>query len=59
MSTCVADYQYDKKSKELTIQFVKGGSYTYHEVPQRVVTNLKKAGSQGQYFNAFIRNQYG
>lgn len=58
MSTCVASYTYDKKSKELTIVFVKGGSYTYHGVPAKVVKGLEAAGSQGQYFNANIRNSY-
>jgi len=59
MSTCVASYHYDKKTKELTIQFTKGGSYTYHDVPKQIVQGLKQAGSQGQFFNANIRNQYG
>ena len=58
MSTCVASFQYDKKTRTLVINFVKGGSYTYENVPPTVIKGLQQAGSQGQYFNAHIRNNY-
>jgi len=58
MSTCVASYNYDKKTKELTIYFVKGGSYTYSGVPITVVRSLARVGSQGRFFNAVIRKGY-
>jgi len=57
-STCVASAEYDDKSKELTIAFVKGGSHTYSNVPKSVANGLQRAGSKGKYFNANIRNEY-
>ena len=59
MSTCIASSTYTRKTKTLTVQFVKGGSYVYHDVPRSIADGLKRAGSQGQFFNANIRNQYG
>lgn len=56
MSTCVADYVYNKDTQTLTIYFVKGGSHTYTGIPQEIVDGLEGAGSKGQYFNANIRD---
>lgn len=57
-SSCVADAEYDDKTKELTISFVKGGSHTYSNVPKSVVSGLRRASSKGKFFNANIRNDY-
>lgn len=58
MSTCVAGIDYDKASKTLVVEFVKGGSHTYNNVPLRVVKAFLAAPSEGQFFNAKIRNRY-
>jgi len=58
MSSCVADIEYDQETRTLVIEFVKGGSYTYHNVPPAVVAGLQQAGSPGRYFNANIRYSY-
>lgn len=58
MSTAISSIEYDAKTATLVLIFVKGGSYTYKNVPPKVVEALKDASSQGHYFNTHIRKQY-
>lgn len=61
-SRCVASLDYSLEDEsgrgDLTINFVNRGSYIYHEVPLDVYVDLAGAGSQGQYFNLYIRDNY-
>jgi len=58
MSTCVSDIQYDQETRTLTVAFVKGGTFSYQDVPPHVVKAFKAAGSLGQFFNANIKHNY-
>lgn len=42
----------------LRVQFNNGRTYEYNDVPDHVIEGLTDADSKGQYFNAFIKNQY-
>lgn len=57
-STCVADVTYDPISSEMTIVFRERGTYKYKDVPIDVYTDFETAGSQGSYFNDYIRPKY-
>jgi hypothetical protein len=43
---------------DLTIEFMARGTYKYSNVPLDVYVDLAQAGSQGQYFNLYIRDAY-
>ena len=57
-STAIESVSYDIEEEELTITFVKGGSYVFYSVPRSVVVGLVTAASPGGYYNSVIRGVY-
>ena len=58
-STAIHAVNYNAATKTLTIWFTSGGNgYDYYNVPDAVYYGLLRASSKGQYFNAYIRDQY-
>ena len=61
-SRCVRslDFQLTDESGRgtLTVEFMQRGTYIYQDVPLDVYTDFATAGSQGQYFNLYVRDQY-
>jgi lysyl-tRNA synthetase class 2 len=57
-STCVADIEYNPETQDMTVTFVKRGTYVYHDVPLDTYTDFELAASQGTYFNLYIREQF-
>lgn len=58
-STAIRAASYNVQSRTLTLWFTSGGQgYDYYNVPQYVYDGLLSAASKGQYFNAYIRDQY-
>lgn len=58
-STALSAARYDRDTKTLTIWFTSGGqAYDYYGVPVMVYEGLITAASAGEYFNAYIRDQY-
>jgi hypothetical protein len=57
-STCVANVEYDPTTQDMTIAFIKRGTYKYFEVPIDTYVDFETAGSQGKYFNLYIRDRY-
>lgn len=57
-SRCVANVDYDLETLTLTIEFQNRGTYIYHNVPLDVFTDFADSGSQGRYFNLYIRPVY-
>ena len=55
-SECVADVSYNPETEEMTIEFVKRGTYVYKDVPLDTYVDFSTSGSQGKYFNNYIRN---
>lgn len=49
---------YDPESRTLAIEFNKGGTYHYQDVPQEVFDELMEAPSQGRYFSSQIKNMF-
>lgn len=57
-STNLEWIQYDKKAKELYIQFRSGGLYKYFDVPESIFLGLLGAGSKGRYHAMKIKYNY-
>jgi hypothetical protein len=57
-STCCNDVSYDPESGDMTIVFQRRGTYIYHDVPLDDYLDFASAGSQGTYFNLYIRPKY-
>ena len=60
-SRCVRslDFQLTDESGrgDLTVEFMARGTYIYHDVELDLYVDFATAGSQGQYFNLYIRDQ--
>jgi KTSC domain len=57
-STVIRRFVYVPASRELTIEFVTGRRYLYHDVPDNEVQAFRAAFSKGSYFNSNIRDRY-
>jgi hypothetical protein len=57
-STAIKSAAYDDRRAILQINFVKGGSYLYYNVPEWVWLALNSAASKGRYFYYNIRTSY-
>lgn len=58
LSTCVANVEYNPLTREMTIEFMERGTYKYKEVPLDDYVDFETSGSQGKYFNLYIRDKY-
>ena len=50
--------EYNTETKELIVEFKKGGKYSYEKVPQQIFTKMRMAESQGSYFSKNIARSY-
>jgi hypothetical protein len=57
-STAIADTEYDRERKRLTVTFVTGRIYEYVDVPADVAASFQSAFSKGTFFNSYIRDRY-
>jgi hypothetical protein len=57
-SSQIAAVGYDANTQELRVAFVKGGLYSYDDVPAEVFENLKQAASVGSYFHDAVKGAY-
>lgn len=57
-STAVATVGYSKRLHALEIEFRRGGTYRYLEVPVAVYRGLMAADSKARFYNARIRGKY-
>ena len=57
-SSLISNVSYDGAAQKLTVSMSKGQTYAFTGVPQKVVTELTNATSQGQYFNRAIRGRF-
>lgn len=59
-SKAIARAEYDSSTRQLQIWFRSGGHpYTYYGIPESIYAGLVKAPSKGNYFDDFIKDQYG
>lgn len=57
-SSHIAQVDYDRDERTLTITFQSGDVYQYDEVPFQVFLGLQNAGSAGQYFHRQIKDRF-
>ncbi len=57
-SSNIARFSFDEDSGTLFIEFKKGGTYQYFDVPQGIVEQFKVASSKGQYFAQSIKGVF-
>ena len=57
-SSTIKAVGYDESIKLLVVEFIKGGKYTYNNVPKNVYEDFMNAESQGKYFAQNIKQTY-
>jgi hypothetical protein len=57
-SSVIRSYRYDPSDKHLDLVFVSGRHYRYHDVPEEVYRDMRKAFSTGEFFNQRIRDRF-
>ena len=58
-SAVIRSCQYDAATRQLSIVFQSGRHYVYQHVPGEIYSAMKAAFSKGEFFNHYIRGQYG
>lgn len=51
----IASIGYDYEMATLRIEFLKGGTYDYYQVPAELYEGIMSASSKGQYLNMYIK----
>lgn len=57
-SSVIRHYRYDPIDHHLDVVFVSGRRYRYFDVPERTYDEMRRAYSKGEFFNAYVRDQY-
>jgi len=57
-SSNIARFGYDESSQVLTVEFTKGGTYNYFDVPESVFEQMKGAPSKGQFLAQNVKGIY-
>jgi len=57
-SSNLSSVGYDSENQILEIEFKKSGIYQYFKVPVNIYNGLMNASSHGEYFNAYIKNNF-
>lgn len=57
-SSNIARFSYDSAIQVLKIEFKKGGTYSYFDVPDHVFESMRNAPSKGQYLAQQVKGRY-
>jgi len=57
-SSFLREARYDEKTRTLTIELARGGSYVHQDVPKEVYEDLMRAASPGRFYNSEIKGVY-
>ncbi len=57
-SSMIARFRYETETLTLEIEFNKGGTYQYFDLPEQVYEALCLAASKGEFFHQNIRGVY-
>jgi hypothetical protein len=57
-SSNVESFGYDEGTQTLVVEFKKGGSYQYFDVPAQVFDAMKAAPSKGQFLAQSVKGTY-
>lgn len=56
LSSHVQGFDYDAKTRLLTVSFKGGKSYSHSGVPQEAVDNFAKYRSPGEFYHGVVKN---
>ena len=57
-SSNIGRYRYNESTGILTVQFKRGATYNYYDVPQAVVSRFKSADSKGSFHAREIKGHF-
>ena len=57
-SSNIARFAYDDENSVLIVDFLKGGSYNYYDVPQVIFDQMKAAPSKGRFLAQNVKGVY-
>lgn len=57
-STTLLSVGYDPATRTLEVEFRKGGTYQYFDVPEFIARGLMLSRSKGTFFNRNIEDRY-
>ena len=57
-SSNIARFDYDTDSSVLIVEFLKGGTYNYYDVPVVIFEQMRAAPSKGQFLAQNIKGVY-
>jgi len=57
-SSSIVSVGYDAGKKVLEIEFIRGGLYSYPDVPEDIFVRLMNSDSKGKFFTSEIRDVY-
>ncbi len=57
-SSVIRTYRYDPVDHRLDVVFVSGRRYRYHDVPEHLYDEMRRAFSKGEFFNSNIREHF-
>ncbi len=58
-SSAITSIEHNEFTRELRVTFTGGRTYTYYGVPRDLYERFIGASSKGQFFNAYIKDQFG
>jgi lysyl-tRNA synthetase class 2 len=57
-SSVIRTFWYDPADRHLDVVFVSGRRYRYHNVPDEIYGEMRRAFSKGEFFNENIRDHF-
>jgi lysyl-tRNA synthetase class 2 len=57
-SSVIRTFHYDPAEHRLDVVFVSGRRYRYHDVPDELYGEMRRAFSKGEFFNEKIRDRF-
>jgi hypothetical protein len=57
-SSMFTEISYDEKSKELIVDMVNYGRYSYRDFPLLMWQHFKKTASYGYFYNQYVKGVY-
>ena len=57
-SSNIARFAYDEATHVLSVEFKKGGTYNYFDVPPALFEAMRNAPSKGQFLGQSIKGSY-
>lgn len=57
-SSNVVGFGYDTETQILTVEFTRGATYNYYDVPEAIYEGMRAADSKGGYLARMVKGTY-